>query len=238
MDFGKILKSFLDIIYPRRCPVCDRPLKLGTRVCTDCEKTLVYASGTLCLKCGKKLYDENEEYCDDCKKNKHIYKAGRSLYEYDSISKSIYKFKYGGRSEYGEFYADKMAEKYENLLKLWGIEMIIPVPLHSSKLKKRGYNQADILARRLALRTNIPYCPDLVIRDRKTLPLKELGASERQINLKNAFIVGYNDVKLNKVLIIDDIYTTGSTIDAIAQVLLNVGVSEVYFLSLSIGAGI
>ena len=238
MYFGKILKKLLDVIYPRRCPVCDRPVKIGTRICIDCEKTLVYTTGSLCMKCGKKLYENDKEYCDDCKNNKHIYKAGRSLYEYDSISKSIYKFKYGGRPEYGEFYADKMAEKYGDLLKMWGIEMIIPVPLHSSKLKKRGYNQADVLAKRLAMKTHIPYCRDLVVRKRNTLPLKELGAKERQINLKNAFIVGYNDVKLNKVLVVDDIYTTGCTIDEISCVLSNEGVSDIYFLSLSIGAGI
>ena len=86
-------------------------------------------------------------------------------------------------------------------------------------------------------KTGIPYYDDYVKRCKKTIPMKELNASERQINLKKAFIVGNNDVKLYRVLIVDDIYTTGSTIDAMADALKQNGTSEVYFVTLSIGSG-
>ena len=238
MFLFKLYEIIIDAIYPRRCPVCDRPCKPGTRICVECERTLVHTKGALCLKCGKKLLDEADEYCNDCRDNKHIYKAGRSLYEYNSINKSLYRFKYSNRAEYGDYYGNQLACKFGEVIKNWGIEMIVPVPLHKTRMKKRGYNQAGILAKKMAAELKLPYCEDLLIRIRKTKPMKELDAGERQINLKNAFIVGYNDVKLNRVLIVDDIYTTGSTIDAVAEAMIKEGVSEVYFVALSIGSGI
>ena len=218
--------------------MCDRPCKLGMYICRECEGTLIRTRGTLCMKCGKKLLNEDEEYCPDCNENRHLYKTGRSLYEYNSINKSLYRFKYSNRAEYGDYYGHQLAKYFATVIKEWGIEMIIPVPLHKSKMKKRGYNQAAVLARKMATELSIPYCEDLILRIRKTKPMKELDAGERQINLKNAFIVGYNDVKLNKVLVVDDIYTTGSTIDAVAEALMNEGVAEVYFVSLSIGSSV
>lgn len=217
--------------------MCDRPVHLGKLICTRCNDTLKIIKNPRCMKCGKSLSEHEKEYCDDCKEKKHYFDKGFALYEYSCINRSIYKFKYGGRQEYADFYGKEMAKVLGKTILNIKPDVIIPVPLHNSKLKKRGYNQADLIGKNLAYYLDIPYSDKVVIRAKKTVPMKELDALERQNNLKNAFIVYDYDVKLNKVLIVDDIYTTGSTIDSMAQVLKAKGANHIYFVTLSIGAG-
>lgn len=115
---------------------------------------------------------------------------------------------------------------------------MIPVPVSRKKMQKRGYNQAALIARQLAEKTGIPTDLHSLARIRDTIPQKELNHQERRKNLNNAFKMDQNAVKYKKVLLVDDIYTTGSTIDACAVALKEAGVQQVYFISLSIGAGI
>ena len=106
------------------------------------------------------------------------------------------------------------------------------------KLKKRGYNQAELIAGMLSKHWNIPVITNLVVRCKNTRPMKEIVGTDRQNNLKKAFKLGVNDVKLNTIIIIDDIYTTGSTIDAVAKVCREAGILNIYFLTVSIGYGL
>ena len=116
-------------------------------------------------------------------------------------------------------------------------DALIPVPLHKGKLRVRGYNQAEVLAKELSVLTGIPMFPDLIERVEKTAPMKDLSAAERQNNLKRAFKIRRNDVKLSTIIIIDDIYTTGSTIDAVSREFKKAGAQRIYFLTLAIGRG-
>jgi predicted amidophosphoribosyltransferase len=102
----------------------------------------------------------------------------------------------------------------------------------------RGFNQAEILAKELGILTGIPVETKLIRRVRKTVPMKELSSAERQNNLKRAFKISRNDVKLSTIVIIDDIYTTGSTIDAMSYEFRRMGVKHIYFMTLSIGRGL
>lgn len=118
-------------------------------------------------------------------------------------------------------------------------DVLVPVPLHRKKLKSRGYNQAACLARALGKNLGLPMDEKLVKRIRNTAPMKRLNPTERQNNLKKAFIIGRNDVKLyDRVILVDDIYTTGTTLDEIAALLKAGGVSEVYCVTLACGAGL
>ena len=116
-------------------------------------------------------------------------------------------------------------------------DAMVPVPVHKKRMKKRGYNQAAVLAERLSAYTGIPVLENWLVREGDTAPLKDLGAQERQNNLKKAFKIVRNDVKLNTIVIIDDIYTTGSTVDAIAQVIRQHSDCRVYVLTAAIGRG-
>ena len=230
-----------DLIFPKRCPVCHKPVPYYERkqgICKPCIKKLPLIGNSGCYLCGRRLSHREKELCEECKKSRgmHHYTRGFALCSYDEVMReSIYRFKYGGRQEYGKFYGELMADHFTDFMKRAGVEAIIPVPLHPSRERKRGFNQAAVLARALGKRSKIPVLENFVARTVNTLPMKSLSGKKRQNNLKKAFKIVQNDVKLNITIIIDDIYTTGSTIDAIAKLLRNAGCSRVYFLALAIG---
>ena len=228
----------LDLIFPQRCVVCDGILPYGKKeLCVECQKKIHYISGASCYQCGKPV-KETEEYCFDCRKKKHLYTQGVALFSYEYIRASLYRYKYGDRREYAAVYGKYMAERFYEKKIHWRPQALIPVPLHRKKKKKRGYNQAELIAKELGKHWEIPVITNLVVRVKNTRPMKEIDGTERQNNLKKAFKLGKNDVKLNTIIIIDDIYTTGSTIDAIAEVCREAGISNIYFMTVSIGYGL
>jgi len=232
------MNVLLSLLYPRRCPVCDKPVKpWNVLICRECESVLNYIEPPRCMKCGKHIGDSETEYCADCAGRNHLYDCGRALFSYQSVSSSIARFKYHGRREYAAFYAACMADVLENFIRTCRAEALVPVPLHRSRKRRRGYNQAEVLARELSALTGIPVCDNLIGRVKKTVPMKELSVADRQNNLKKAFKILRNDVKLNTIIIIDDIYTTGATIDAMCRELKKAGVEKIYFMTLAIGRG-
>ncbi|MGL5259639.1 MAG: ComF family protein [Lachnospiraceae bacterium] len=226
------------MIYPRRCSICDDILEYGKKdICNDCKKKIKYIKEPYCIKCGKSLKSETE-YCYDCMRKFHYFNAGRAIFEWSSIKNSIYKFKYHNRQEYVHFYGKSVVKVCGKHIKQWNPDAIIAVPIHKKRHKKRGFNQAQLLANEIGKYTNIPVYKNFVIRQRNTKPLKNMDPVKRQNNLKKAFKIVPNDVKLNTILVIDDIYTTGSTIDAIAKECKLYGIKEVYFITLAIGEGL
>lgn len=224
-----------DLIYPRRCPVCDRPLPPGYLICPECQDVLVQTRTPRCYKCGRHLENDYLEYCPGCQTISHVFDKGLALYDYSSVNKTIYRYKYSGRAEYARYLGREMARCLGAEIVSWKPDAIIPVPLHKNKMRTRGYNQAQLLAQEVSYCLDIPCLDQVVVRQRDTTPMKELTAFERQINLKNAFIIKDYDVKLGRVVLVDDIYTTGNTIDAIASILKETGVQKVFFVALSIG---
>ncbi len=234
----KIKKQMLQLLFPTRCPVCDNVVIFGEgKICLGCMEKLKLLTPPWCMRCGKKLKDEGE-FCADCKKKVHNFARGRALYEYDSVAGSIYRLKYGGRQEYAEFFGEEMGVYLGVFIRQVKPDGIIPVPLHPRRFRQRGYNQAELLAKALGRAVNIPVYPKLLRRTKNTKPLKLQNPSERQNNLKKAFIMAENDVKLKTILIVDDIYTTGSTIDEIARTLKLSGIKNVYFVTLACGSGV
>ncbi len=228
-----------DLLFPPRCALCDEvisPAEGGC--CNECRKTLKYVSEPYCLKCGAPLKENEKQYCASCSVRDHLFTSCRALYEYAYVRTAIYRFKYSGRAEYADFFGREMAEAFREQLKRWAPQGLVPVPLYPAKQRIRGYNQAERLAEALSRYSGIPLFSKLVVRSRKTRPMKELNLRERQINLKNAFLIPQDVVKLEKVVVVDDIYTTGTTMDRLAGVLIEKGVREVYGLTLAIGSGI
>ena len=207
-------------------------------ICGACARKIHPVEEPLCKKCGKPLDKEETEYCADCSRKKHFFTRGMAALEYDALMrKSVGRFKYQNRREYADFYVEELLRTCGPAVQEWAPEALIPIPLHKSRRRRRGFNQAELIARGLSKKLGIPVCSDWLIRTKKTRPQKELTDLERKQNLKNAFQLKQNDVRLKKVLLIDDIYTTGSTADAAAALLLENGVENVYFLSICIGRG-
>ena len=238
MFLEKITRTAVQWLFPLRCPVCDGIVTpYGEKICLECMGKLRLLTPPWCLKCGKKLKN-SEEYCEDCRKNRHKYIRGRALYEYGSVSPSLYRFKYGGRREYADYYGEEICRYLKDFIREAAPDDLIPIPLHTSRRKNRGYNQAELIAEAISRYSGIPVYSNLLRRVKNTTPLKLQNPSERQNNLKKAFNIAQNDVKLETIIIIDDIYTTGSTIDEAAVTLKDAGVKNIYFITLACGAGI
>ena len=228
----------MNILYPRRCPVCHQILtEKGILVCRACENQLHPIIKDYCLKCGRPVAPE-VEFCPECRKVHREFDRGRGVFLYNNrMRQSLLHYKYYGSREYGEYYAASICRYMERDIRAWNPDVIIPVPLHRARRRKRGYNQAQILAENLGRMLCIPVDSKSLARRKKTSPQKKLGHNERKKNLKNAFAVTPAFRPVRKVLLVDDIYTTGNTLDAAAKALKEKGVEKVYFLTISIGQG-
>lgn len=183
--------------------------------------------------CGKGLETEGT-LCEDCRNGrKHAFWRARALYDYPSVAPAIYRFKYGGRREYKDFFGEEMARYLGEFIRMTGAEALIPVPLHPKRMRKRGYNQAAELAKVLGGQMGLPVYENILFRVKNTAPLKEQNYKERQNNLKKAFLVRKNDVKLKTIILIDDIYTTGTTADEAAMALMEGGAETVCVVALA-----
>lgn len=231
----KAAERGLDLVFPARCPVCDEAAPFPELICPACRNMLVSVKEPRCQKCGKHIEEEGSEYCRGCRLIMHEFDRGMGAFTYQSAARSMYRFKYAGRREYARFYGEEIVRKFGRFIRMWKPDALVPVPIHYTRKRERGYNQAEVLAEVIGRKMGIPVECRLLKRVKKTLPQKLLGDAERQNNLKKAFKIERNDVKLKTVIIIDDIYTTGSTVDACAAVLKSVGVKKVYFITAAIG---
>lgn len=233
---GEVL---LDLLYPKRCPLCDRILEFEElQVCEACIRKQVRIRPPYCMKCGKTIEDEMEEYCNDCNAIPKTFIRGFPAFAYTgAIKDALYAFKYKNQRSYSEFFADCILHQYREDFDNLQPDGIVPVPVHRDKLKSRGYNQAEVLAKALSKHLQVPVYSSYILRVVNTNPQKELNDKTRMKNLKNAFKIGENKIKLKKVLLVDDIYTSGATIEACTRVLSDAGVENVYYTSVAIGKG-
>jgi ComF family protein len=233
-SFKSTWQFLQQLLFPLRCPICDEIAPWGKKICPRCAKKPKWIRDCWCMRCGVKLTDE-AEYCAVCKQRERAFDRGRSLFEYASVAQAIYRFKYGGRKEYADYFGARMAQDLAPFIKKTDADFLVPIPLHPARLRKRGYNQARLLAKELEKRLSIPVREDLLARCKKTVPMKQLNWLERQNNLKKAFLVAGNDVESKVVILVDDIYTTGATMEEAARMLKAAGAKAVYFVALSAG---
>lgn len=152
-------------------------------------------------------------------------------------SHSMSQIKYNNKREYLDFYAEAIYRKLGSKILRLHPDVLIPVPVHSSRLKMRGFNQAQELALLLSSRLQIPVNTTLLTRTKKTLPQKSLSPADRLKNLEQAFISSPIPQTIHTILLIDDIYTTGSTIEACARALKRQGAKRIHFVTIFIGSG-
>ena len=228
--------GILNILYPARCPICHGILRGKEDVCRPCRGKLHYIQEPRCKKCGKEIESPEEEYCRDCQRFVHSFDRGAAVFSYDEIMRrSISMFKYHNRREYAKFYAKEMERCYGKLLRQWAPEVILPVPVHRQKRRQRGFNQAELIAKELGKRLEIVVESTYLVRGTNTIPQKELTRQQRKDNLKKAFRIGNPEKHYQRVLLIDDIYTTGATIDAISEILRENQTKIIFFLTVCVG---
>ena len=186
------------------------------------------------MKCGKPVREE-QVYCERCEGKERWFTQGRSILLYNDVLKaSMIKYKYEGRREYGDFYAKLMCHFGKKEIFRWNPDIILPVPLHNHKLRARGFNQAEYLAVYIGREFGIPVENDILKKVKNTRSQKKLNAAERKENLKNAFSV-CEDVSGLNILIVDDVYTTGGTMEEIASLLCAKNAKKVFFLTICTG---
>ena len=212
---------------------------IGDLICPACRQALPYVFEPTCLRCGKPIFSEQEEFCKDCSERSFHYERGFAVFVYDDVmQRAVAGFKYNNQKEFAGFFAVEMAKTFNRRMRTLGAEALIPVPVHAARKRYRGYNQTEVLCRELSKQIGLPML-ELLVRKRKTAPQKELDAADRIRNLESAIDLKtqalQNGNMPRTVLLVDDIYTTGSTAEACCRILLRGGVTKVYIFSLCIG---
>jgi len=233
-------KHLLTLLYPNFCLLCEETLDYSNdkALCPHCEGNHPHLKEDLCDLCGKPLADPCDFICYDCTKRAHYFEEGRSLWVYEGLVKqSIYDYKYKKRKEYGLLFAKELIRYYNETIR-WKVDMVVPIPLHKHRLRERGFNQTELMVKHFAKSFDLQVGGHKVLwRDKPTDPQKALSDKGRWDNMQDAFFASKTHVEGKIILLIDDIYTTGSTMDACAKALKVQGAKEVYCLSIAIGRG-
>lgn len=235
----KAWKKLGDLVFPPACALCGDVLADGgTYVCQACRPMIAYPTGPTCLRCGCPISGEDQAYCQDCSRMQRSFRKGfpAMLYRYP-LDESIAAFKYHNKRYMAPFYASEIVKRHGKMILSLPVEALVPVPIHRQKLRRRGYNQAELLARELGRLLAIPVDTELIYRVVNTEPQKTLSPREREDNLKKAFQCTEKVVSYKCVMLVDDIYTTGATIEACTRLLQEKGIPDVYYTSICIGNG-
>jgi competence protein ComFC len=218
------VSALLDLFYPQRCVGCRR--RASDLLCRECYENLPEIDRPYCARCG--MPTAFEVYgCAECMDRDYAFYAARAPLRYDGVGKEIvHAIKYRGRVEA----VDRLAAPLmAGVLEGERFDEVVPVPLHRLRLLRRGFNQAELLARAVAAQINAGVS-DKLRAVRKTTDQVELTAGERRANVRGAY-AAREEVR-GRVLLVDDVFTTGATLDTCSEALVEAGADEVFALSL------
>jgi competence protein ComFC len=217
----------LDLFFPPQCGGCGAP---GARWCSSCQQRVEIIYLPVCEKCGQ--HSETGSRCVSCLDNPPDYTALRSYAVYSGeLRKAIHRLKYEGDMALAEVLARPMIQLLNSTT--WSIDLVAPVPIGSARRRQRGYNQAALLAWPLALSCSLSYRPHSLKRKRETRSQVGLTGDERRTNVSGAFSSSASIVKGKSILVVDDVTTSGATIEACTQTLLANGAKQVFGLTLA-----
>ncbi len=236
--FKAIPNRLLDLCLPPRCLNCEVETRDPLALCPTCWEALSFLHSPQCRCCGLPFTDSRQQQntlCGRCIASPPPYTACRSALVYDEASKPvILRFKHADRTDSAALLAQWLYQAGTELLE--ASDLIIPVPLHRSRLLKRRYNQSALLASALSRKTGIPWKGNLLLRHRKTENQGLFSREGRQRNVAGAFNCPsrYKEVLQNKsVLLIDDVHTTGATAESCSKALLRAGAQKVRVLTVA-----
>ena len=229
----------IEWIFPIKCPICNQiVVPKGEWYHLECIVKLEFLTEPFCKKCGAPINSEEQEYCTPCILEHRGWDFGRSIFYYKGIVKrALYQVKQEGTKEIIYFFTLQMKKTQKDYISIIAPDCLVPVPLHPSKFRKRGFNQAELLAREFGKELNVPVRL-LLEKNKKTEDQKNLNRLERKKNIKNVFCVNVAEIKKGipkSILLIDDVSTTGSTLTECAKVLKAQGVQKVSFLTVCAG---
>ena len=230
-----LLGDLLDFIYPSRCGVCGRELSREDAViCAGCWQTLSCIAAPFCPRCGLPTSPLNL-LCSACEVRDHVFSFARSYGPFDeTFQKIIHLFKYSRKLSLSKPLAALMGATVRGDARYSPMEALIPVPLHSVKCRARGYNQSELLARDLSRITGLPLLDKVLVRAINTQSQSKLNLSARVENVQDAFrIKGSRQIQDRRIVLVDDVLTTGATADACARTLLRAGAAQVSVVTIA-----
>lgn len=239
MSLNDVLHDITDVIFPPQCVGCAEILpRLSSQAfCPACKEKIRFITGSLCPICGMAFFDSPalNHLCGNCLESKPYFSLARSVAGYETlILDLIHQFKYGRNIAAGSALASFMAEFNFSDIDFTDYSLIMPVPLHIRRLRERGFNQALILARAIGKKYQIPVNFSLLKRCKFTLTQTGLDKNAREKNIRGAFAVNDNTkIEGKNIILIDDVYTTGATINQCAKTLIKAGASKVAVLTLA-----
>ncbi len=224
----RFIELAVESFFPRRCVGCG---KLGNFLCPDCLEKLPRLLPPLCPNCGKP--QASGIVCPDCRRRQTVIDGIRSPFKFDdAIRKAIYELKYRNLKAIAPCLAELLTD-YLRSNPLVG-EVLVCVPLHPLRLRERGYNQSSLLASELGKRIDLPVIEDCLIRVKRAQPQVRAGSiEERRRNVTDAFVC--RDAKLTgkQIILIDDVCTSGATLESCAAALKSKGTASVWGLTLA-----
>ena len=228
----RFIHALLDVILPPICHICHTFIpNAGTlHICPTCRDRLPLVSSPLCSICGIPFAGTGGDHrCGACLIHPPHFDAARAHFLYEgAIRDLIHSFKYNHHTQLRNPLSFLTLEGVRGFVAEHNPHLIVPVPLHRSRLRQRGFNQAVLLGRVLSRQLSIPMLTDTLVRTRPTEPQIELPAAERRLTVKGAFSVTRPDrVAGKRILLLDDVMTTGSTMDECAKELKRVGADVV-----------
>ena len=240
-----MFQRLIRYIFPNKCLKCSKILDGNSAICSDCFNKMDFITYPNCLICGRPFEFDNgaKTICPTCMQDKRpIIKYNRSCFDYSANIKSlIFAFKFYDRTNLAKIFAKWMINSGEDYFKktkrkIKTPDIIIPVPLHWTRLITRKYNQSALLANEISKLTNIPAKHKILKRNRRTKPQVNFNGKARVKNVRNAFEVRGEtdiDIKGKTILLIDDVYTTGSTLKECAKALKQKGAENIYSLTIA-----
>lgn len=235
--------GIIDLIYPDVCILCKKPTPPSCKqeqLCPSCKNMIRKNIPPFCAKCSRPLSapsDPHNPFCKTCQRRSLYFDQawGTCIYD-DTMRRLIHLFKYGNKTALRHLFLELMLSFLDTCnIKLNDTDFIIPVPLHTTRFRERGFNQAQTLARMLSDKFNIPLSLKYIKRARHTPNQAKLSQKERWTNIQGAFKIKYSrDICSKNILIIDDLYTTGSTASEISRLLRDAGAKKISILSLAI----
>lgn len=235
-----ILSAFADFIWPPKCLICNNSLENENKIiCDECEKGIILFSPPFCFHCGKPLFypgDFSERLCASCKEEKDHFDRAFIIGSYEnSLREAVHQFKYNKKILLRKYFSILINDYIEKNNVLDKIDVIVPVPLFLTKKRERGFNQSELLAKEISKKWDLPVLTENLYRARHTEPQYNLDYTRREKNIKGAFkLKDKNIVEGKKILLIDDVITTGATINECSRILKKEGrAKNVLVLSLA-----
>ncbi len=219
--------KFIDLLYPPICAGCEAD---GSRWCEDCHSSVEKIQHPFCEYCHQPI--SSGRICSTCKTNEPAFQRLRSwgIYQ-EPLRSAIHRLKYDRDISLGDVFSIFMVESIQK--NKWKVDLVVPVPLNKQRLRARGYNQAAILARPLAFLLNVPFSTNSLKRVKNTVSQVGLSLQDRLENVDSAFQANPKRVQDRTILVIDDVCTSGATINACSKSLIDAGAKDVYGYTLA-----